>query len=148
MGYLRTVLLPVLGRHNQVESALRTLPGLAAVTVVRSDPKGMSYYPADHAANLWYASSQLSKSMTVQTFDWDVTLEGLAGPQPLLQVSPCFTGKTCVWRSIALLDQHKLRRFWRRSLSTWKISYTNVAKGGVLRRKRSICTFPYVTLEC
>lgn len=87
-------LFATLDRQTQVESALRILPGLAAVTVVRSGAKGISYYPADHAANLWYASSQLSKSLTVQTFDWDVTLEGLAGPQPLLQVSS--KGASCV----------------------------------------------------
>lgn len=88
LGNLKTAPLPIiLDCENQVESALRLLPGLAAVTVVRSDAKGFPYYPADHAASLWYASSQLSKSMTVQTFDWDVTLAGLAGPQPLLEVS-------------------------------------------------------------
>lgn len=70
----------------QVESALRALPGLANVTAARSDSKGLSYYPADDAATLWYASSQLSKSLDVQTFDWEITFGGLAGPQPLLQV--------------------------------------------------------------
>lgn len=80
------------------------------MTVVRSDAKGISYYPADHAATLWYASSQLSKSMEVQTFDWDVTLEGLAGPQPLLQVSSLVSwrGLICVvgvmWHSSASLS--------------------------------------------
>lgn len=86
---------PTLEWHTQVESALRLLPGLANATVARSDPKGLSYYPADHAATLWYASSQLSKSIDVQTFDWDVTFEGLAGPQPLLQVRAIVSRKWC-----------------------------------------------------
>lgn len=61
------------------------------MSVARTGPKGLSYYPADHAATLWYASSELSKSMDVQTFDWDVTFEGLAGPQPLLQVRATYS---------------------------------------------------------
>lgn len=80
----------------QVESALRALPGLSNVTTVRSESKGLSYYAADDAATLWYASSQLSKSLDVQTFDWDVTFEGLAGPQPLLQVSLLDHGHECL----------------------------------------------------
>lgn len=72
--------------REQVEVALQKLPGLANVTVSRGDPKGVAYYPADHAATRWYASSRLHKSLNVQTFDWLVTFTGLVGQQPLLQV--------------------------------------------------------------
>lgn len=71
----------------QVQEALRSLAGLSAVTVTRSSQTGLAYYPADAAANLWYDSSGLRKSLQVQTFDWMVTFAGLAGPQPLLQVT-------------------------------------------------------------
>lgn len=72
--------------YTQVEDALGALPGLANVSVSRGDANGLAYYPADHAASLWYASSALGKNLHVQTFDWDVTFTGLAGPQTLLQV--------------------------------------------------------------
>lgn len=75
---------------EKVEDALRSLTGLANATVTRSGPKGLAYYPVDLAASLWYASSSLQKSLDVQTFNWDVTFNGLAGPQPLLKVKSCF----------------------------------------------------------
>lgn len=68
------------------------MPGLANVTVSRTGPNGLAYYPADFASSLWYASSSLEKSFEVQTFDWDVTFSGLAGPQPLLEVRKLFSG--------------------------------------------------------
>lgn len=99
-GHFRwTVLPPIVAHHTQVEIALRTLPGLANVEVVRGDAKGISYYPVDDAATLWYASSQLSKSANVQTFDWDVTFQGLAGPQPLLQVRGYVSSATSLMRA-------------------------------------------------
>lgn len=61
------------------------------MTVTRGDAKGVAYYPVDHAATLWYASSHLSKSLNAQTFDWDVTFTGLAGTQPLLEVGHTFS---------------------------------------------------------
>lgn len=67
--------------------------------VVRGDANGISYYPVDQAATLWYASSQLSKSANVQTFDWDVTFVGLTGPQPLLQVRVFFSSATRMTRA-------------------------------------------------
>ena len=72
--------------REQVETALQELPGLENVTVSRRDSKGLAYYPADHAATRWYASSHLHKSLNVQTFDWLITFTGLVGEQPLLQV--------------------------------------------------------------
>lgn len=71
---------------GQVEIALQELPGLENVTVSRGESKGLAYYPADHAATRWYASSHLHKSISVQTFDWLITFTGLVGEQPLLQV--------------------------------------------------------------
>lgn len=71
---------------TKVADALHFLPGLTDVTVSRAGPKGLTYYSADLAASLWYASPNLGKNLEVQTFDWDVTFIGLTGPQPLLKV--------------------------------------------------------------
>lgn len=72
--------------HKQVEDALHSLPGLMNVTVLRKGPKGPTYFPAEGATSSWYGSSSIAKSLEVETFDWDVTFTGLAGPQPLLEV--------------------------------------------------------------
>ncbi|CAM9426180.1 unnamed protein product, partial [Ectocarpus fasciculatus] len=114
--------LPFNATADEVESALRALPGLANVTVTRSEPKGLSYYPADHAATLWYASSQLSRSIDVQTFDWDIIFEGLAGPQPLLQQACC--GEREFGDASSIIDA---------PAATMKSKYTGDASVGVFR---------------